>query len=151
MQNKFSFNLVIALIALGGCSPKTTGIAGSEAKHTQPVIVIILTDDMGISDIGCFGGNFVPTPNIGRLVASGIKLLQYYSAAPICSPSRAGLLTGMYPARDKALDFMERKKDQPFFINLWPDDVHTPWVPRTDTEYTGNFPMNPEEERTFII
>ncbi|HVW62277.1 MAG TPA: sulfatase-like hydrolase/transferase, partial [Puia sp.] len=42
-------------------------------------------------------------------------------------------------------------KGQPCYINLWPDDVHTPWVPRTETEYTGKFPMNPEEEAAFKL
>jgi arylsulfatase A-like enzyme len=71
-------------------------------KHqaaNRPNIIIILTDDMGFSDVGCFGGNFVPTPNIDRIAKNGRKFTQYYSAAPICSPSRAGMLTGMNPAR----------------------------------------------------
>jgi arylsulfatase A-like enzyme len=44
---------------------------------------------------------------------------------------------------------MKRHKGQPCFVNLWPDDVHTPWVPKTETEYTGKFPMNPQEEAAF--
>lgn len=222
---------------------------------SKPNIIIILTDDMGFSDIGCFGGHFVPTPNIDRLAKAGLKLTGYYSAAPICSPSRAGMLTGMYPARwnfstyldnkkhnkdaqqadyldtaapsmakffkaagyatahfgkwhmgggrdvtnapgferygfdehvstyespdpdplitatnwiwsykdsikrwdrtqyfvNKALAFMQRHQSQPCFINLWPDDVHTPWVPGYGTEYNGKFPMNPEEEAAFKL
>ncbi|WP_262919492.1 sulfatase family protein [Niabella hibiscisoli] len=65
----------------------------------QPNVIVILVDDMGYGDIGCFGGNFVPTPNLDRLAKSGLKLERYYSAAPICSPSRAGMLTGNYPGR----------------------------------------------------
>jgi arylsulfatase A-like enzyme len=222
-------------------------------QATRPNIIIILTDDMGFSDVGAFGGNFVPTPNIDRIAQNGRKFTQYYSAAPICSPSRAGMLTGMNPARwnfstfldnkkhnknaeqadfldpaapsmarffqaagyatghfgkwhmgggrdvkdapgfekygfdehnstyespdpdplltatnwiwsdkdsikrwdrtkyfvDKTLAFMEKNKGKPCFINLWPDDVHTPWVPRKETEYTGQYPMNPEEEAAF--
>ncbi|GAA0554907.1 sulfatase-like hydrolase/transferase [Chitinophaga japonensis] len=210
---------------------------------------------MGFSDIGCFGGQFVPTPNIDRLANSGRKFMQYYSAAPICSPSRAGLLTGMYPGRwnfttyldnkkhnrnaeqadfldpaapsmarffkhagyatghfgkwhlgggrdvknapgfeqygfdehagtyespdpdplitatnwiwsdkdsikrwdrtryfvDKTLDFLSRHKGKPCFVNLWPDDMHTPWVPGKDPEYTGKYPMNPQEEAAFKL
>lgn len=222
-------------------------------KAQRPNIIIILTDDMGYSDVGCFGGNFVPTPNIDRMAQNGRKFMQYYSAAPICSPSRAGMLTGMNPARwnfctfldnrkhnknaeqadyldtsaptmakffkeagyatghfgkwhmgggrdvtdapgfekygfdehnstyespdadplltatnwiwsdkdsikrwdrtkyfvDKTLTFMDKNKGKPCFINLWPDDVHTPWVPRKETEYTGQYPMNPEEQAAF--
>jgi arylsulfatase A-like enzyme len=218
----------IALLAL-----TTTTLGQTKA----PNIIYILTDDMGYSDISCFGGQIVPTPNIDRIAKNGRKFTNYYSAAPICSPSRAGLLTGMYPGRwnfstyldnkkhnrnaqqadfldpaapsiakffkkagyatghfgkwhmgggrdvknapgfeqygfdehastyespdpdplitatdwiwsdkdsikrwertkyfvDKTLDFLSRHKGQPCFINLWPDEVHTPWVPGKDT------------------
>lgn len=50
---------------------------------------------------------------------------------------------------DKTLDFMKRHKGKPCFVNLWSDDVHTPWVPRSGTEFNGKFPMNPEEETAF--
>ncbi|WP_317169226.1 sulfatase family protein [Mucilaginibacter humi] len=76
----------------------------------RPNIIIILTDDMGFSDVGCFGGNFVPTPNIDRIAKNGRKFTQYYSAAPICSPSRAGMLTGMNPARWNFSTFLDNKK-----------------------------------------
>lgn len=46
---------------------------------------------------------------------------------------------------------MKKHKGQPCFVNLWPDDVHTPWVPRKDAEYTGNYPMNPQEEAAFKL
>src|SRR5690349_19531253 len=75
----------------------------SKAKPNPPVnrpnIIYILTDDMGYSDVSSFGGNFVPTPNIDRIAANGRKFTHFYSAAPICSPSRAGFITGNYPAR----------------------------------------------------
>lgn len=225
----------------------------AQLPAARPNVIIILTDDMGFSDIGSFGGQFVPTPEIDRLAASGLKLRSYYSAAPICSPSRAGLLTGTCPGRwnfttfldtrahnraaeqadfldtavpsmakifqhagyatghfgkwhmgggrdvdnaprftaygfdehcstyespepdplitatnwiwsdkdsvkrwdrtryfvDRTLDFLKRHKGQSCFVNLWPDDVHTPWVPRKEPEYTGKYPMNPEEEDAF--
>ena len=199
----------------------------------KPNIIFLLTDDMGYGDVACYGGNFVPTPNIDRLAAEGTKFTQFYVASPVCSPSRTAFLTGTYPARwritsylqtragnraceqadfldpkapsiartlkaagyatghfgkwhmgggrdvtnappfreygfdehagtyespepdpiitgtnwiwsskdkvkrwdrsayfvDKTLDFMRRHKGQPCFVNLWPDDVHTPWVP----------------------
>ncbi|MES2571073.1 MAG: sulfatase-like hydrolase/transferase, partial [Verrucomicrobiota bacterium] len=199
----------------------------------KPNIILILADDMGIGDLGCYGGTQTPTPRIDRLAADGTRFTQYYSASPICSPSRCGIITGRDPARsritsflqsrkgnagcemddfldprapslpramktagyatahfgkwhlgggrdvtdapkfaaygydenagtyespephpditaanwiwspkdkvkrrdrtaffvDKTLDFLDRHRDQPSFINLWPDDVHTPWVP----------------------
>src|ERR1700722_13502595 len=199
----------------------------------QPNIIFLLTDDMGYGDTGTYGGTFAPTPNIDEMAKEGTKFTQFYVAAPVCSPSRVGLLTGMFPARwqidnylqtrkgnrdseqadfldasapsvarqmkaagyatghfgkwhmgggrdvtnappfeaygfdehnstwespdpdpnitarnwiwspfdkvkryertayfvDKTLDFLDRHRDQPCYVDLWPDDVHTPWVP----------------------
>lgn len=221
----------------------------------QPNIIVILTDDMGFSDIGAFGGNFVPTPRIDGFAAEGTRFTQYYSASPICSPSRTSILTGMFPAEwnfttflnnrrsnelaeqanylnvhapsiakvlksagyatghfgkwhmgggrdiknaptfekygfdehastyespepdpaltatdwiwsdqdsikrwdrtayfvDKTLDFLRRHRGTPCFVNLWPDDMHTPWVPEENQRQQGKFPMNPEEERAFKL
>ncbi|MCX6325507.1 MAG: sulfatase-like hydrolase/transferase [Bacteroidia bacterium] len=221
---------------------------GSSLAQEKPNIIVILTDDMGYSDIGCYGGKLTLTPNIDKLAQEGIQFTQYYSASPISSPSRTGLLTGMYPAKwnitsylqtrkgnreceqadylssaapsiaralktagyatghfgkwhmgggrdvdnapgikeygfdeysstwespdpdpiitssnwiwagtdsikrwdrtayfvDRTLNFMERHKGQPCFINLWPDDVHTPWVP--NQERFGLYPNGTEEE-----
>ncbi len=61
----------------------------------QPNVVVILVDDMGYSDIGCYGGE-IPTPNLDRLAAGGVRLSQFYNTAR-CSPSRASLLTGLHP------------------------------------------------------
>jgi len=52
---------------------------------------------MGIGDIGCYGGKFVPTPNIDKLAQDGLLFNQYYSSAPVSSPSRCGLTTGLFP------------------------------------------------------
>jgi arylsulfatase A-like enzyme len=209
------------------------GVAEIRPSRGQPNIIVILTDDMGIGDVGAYGGKQTRTPNIDRMATEGTRFTQYYSASPICSPSRAALITGMHPARwritsflqarkgnagcemvdyldprasslpralresgyvtahfgkwhlgggrdvndapkfaaygydehastyespephpdltttdwiwsekdavkrwdrtgffvDKTLSFLDRHRDQPCFINLWPDDIHTPWVP----------------------
>ncbi|MCF2491065.1 sulfatase [Dyadobacter sp. CY347] len=222
----------------------------SEHPKSRPNVIIILTDDMGVGDVGVFEGSMVPTPNIDKLAASGLKLTNYYAGAPICSPSRASILTGMYPGKwnfvtfldkkshnkdaeqadflnpeapsiarffkssgyatghfgkwhmgggrdvtdapkfaqygidehastyespepdplltatnwiwsdkdsikrwnrtsyfvDKTLDFMSRHKDQPCFVNLWPDEVHTPWVPELEA---GDEPLKPQSEAAF--
>ena len=65
----------------------------------KPNVIIILIDDQGYYDLGCYGASEVSTPNIDRMAAEGIRFTDYYAAAPICSPSRAGLLTGCYPRR----------------------------------------------------
>jgi arylsulfatase A-like enzyme len=237
---------VVFAILLSGFS------GGQSHAATKPNIIFLLTDDMGYGDVGCYGGDFVPTPNIDRLAAEGTKFTQFYVASPVCSPSRTAFLSGMYPARwhitnflqtragnrkseqadfldprapsiartlkaagyvtghfgkwhmgggrdvtnappfrdygfdehastyespepdpnitatnwiwsaqdkvkrwdrtayfvDKTLDFLRRHKGQPCYVNLWPDDVHTPWVPagtdiekrrREDDESARNF------------
>ena len=83
----------------------TAGIArGSE----RPNIVVILVDDMGYSDIGCFGSE-VPTPNLDKLAADGIRFTQFYNT-PRCSPTRAALLTGLYP-QQAGLGWLDNKVD----------------------------------------
>jgi arylsulfatase A-like enzyme len=66
-----------------------------EPSDRRPNIVVILADDLGFSDLGCYGSE-VPTPNIDRLAAGGLRLTQFYNAARCC-PTRAALLTGLYP------------------------------------------------------
>ena len=204
----------------------------------QPNIILIYVDDMGVGDAGYLGGEVEATPNIDRLAAEGKVFTRYYTPAPVCSPSRVGVTTGMYHLRwniltflhtrefnracgqadylvpsaptvakalreagyrtahigkwhmgggrdvddapmiteygfdeyvstyespdpdpaltstdwiwaptDKvrrwnrtayfvnhALAFLDRNKDRPCYINLWPDDVHTPWVPDETAE-----------------
>jgi arylsulfatase A-like enzyme len=222
----------IAALLIGAYVAAASDLAAAE----RPNIIVILSDDMGCGDLGCYGGTLAKTPNIDRLAAEGTRFTQYYSASPICSPSRAGLITGMFPARwnitsylqtrkgnrgceqadyldpkapslprtlkqagyatahfgkwhlgggrdvsdapkfaaygydehagtyespephpditatnwiwspkdkvkrfertaffvNQTLDFLRRHKDQPCFVNLWPDDTHTPWVPAAD-------------------
>ncbi|MDV6030523.1 MAG: sulfatase-like hydrolase/transferase [Phycisphaera sp. RhM] len=65
----------------------------------RPNLVFILVDDQGYYDLGCYGATEVKTPRIDAMAAEGTRLTDYYAAAPICSPSRAGLLTGCYPRR----------------------------------------------------
>lgn len=250
MKHKVPYLLLIAVLT--GTYVLFSGQSHVKSK-TPPNIIIILTDDMGYGDVSTFGGKFVKTPNIDRIAAGGLKFTRYYSGAPICSPSRASLLTGMYAGKwnfttfldtkkhnkdaeqadflnadapsisrffknsgyitghfgkwhmgggrdvtnapkfvkygideyastyespepdpaltatnwiwsekdsvkrwdrtkyfvDRTLDFMKRHKGTPCFVNLWPDDVHTPWVPRSGTEFNGKFPMNPQEEDAF--
>ena len=65
---------------------------------TRPNVVVIYADDLGWGDLGCFGADDFDTPALDALAASGIRLPEWYSNSPVCSPSRASLLTGRYPA-----------------------------------------------------
>ena len=71
----------------------------STGAPKKPNIIFILIDDQGYYDLGCYGASEVKTPHIDAMAKAGVRFTDYYAAAPICSPSRAGLLTGCYPRR----------------------------------------------------
>lgn len=240
-----------SLFLLAGFS-LSAGVNLNAQSSEQPNIIFILTDDMGVGDIGAYGGEIIETPHIDKMAAEGIRFNQFYCASPISSPSRAGFLTGKHPANwnitsylqtregnknaemvdfltpnaptlpralkeagyktahfgkwhlgggrdvynapsikeygydeyastyespdpdplltatdwiwspedaikrwdrtayfiDKTLDFLKRNKDTPCFINLWPDDVHTPWI--GNEEEMDVFPKGSVSEENFI-
>lgn len=72
-------------------------LSTSATSAKKPNIVIIHADDVGYGDLACYGHPTSSTPHLDALAAEGMRMTQFYSAAPVCSPSRAGLLTGRYP------------------------------------------------------
>ncbi|MGH3629619.1 MAG: sulfatase-like hydrolase/transferase, partial [Sciscionella sp.] len=72
-----------------------------------PNVVQVVADDMGYGDLGCFNYGASRTPTLDHLVREGVCLSQHYSAAPVCAPARAALLTGRYPHRTGALDTLD--------------------------------------------
>lgn len=73
--------------------------AQKQKAELKPNFIIIFTDDQGYADLGCFGGDHVKTPRIDQMAKEGVKLTSFYVAAPLCTPSRAALMTGSYPKR----------------------------------------------------
>src|SRR5712671_4647688 len=63
----------------------------------KPNVIFVMADDQGSVDAGCYGATDLVTPAMDSLAAHGVRFTQFYSAAPVCSPSRAGFLTGRYP------------------------------------------------------
>ncbi|EMT5710478.1 sulfatase-like hydrolase/transferase [Klebsiella oxytoca] len=89
---------VAGLIGLALCAGSAMhSVYAADAKH--PNLVIILADDLGYGDLGAYGHQIIKTPNIDKLAQEGVKFTDYYAPAPLCSPSRAGLLTGRMPFR----------------------------------------------------
>ncbi len=89
----------------------------------KPNIILILIDDMGYKDLGCYGSSFYETPNIDKLALDGMLFTQGYASCPVCSPSRGSILTGKYPARVGLTNFIGRHTwgkviDAPYFRYL---------------------------------
>src|SRR6476620_10891603 len=81
------------------------------AKHIPVVqnrlnVIYILADDLGYSELGSYGNTFNETPNLDILAKEGVKFNRFYAAAPVCSPYRAALMTGKYPARLGINDYL---------------------------------------------
>jgi arylsulfatase A-like enzyme len=85
--------IVCLLLVVCGLTSSRVDAAG------KPNVLLIYADDMGYNELSCYGGKHVPTPNIDLLAAGGVRFTQGYVSAPLCSPSRAGLMTGRYPTR----------------------------------------------------
>lgn len=117
-----AFRRLIA-ICLGAANAFASATTTTQSATTHPNIVFIYTDDMGYGEITANGkGAGVTTTNIDRLAKEGARFTQYYSASPICSPSRAGLLTGQFPARNHLNSYLQTRAgnrvcDQDDFLN----------------------------------
>jgi arylsulfatase A-like enzyme len=78
--------------------------SGLAAAGSRPNIIIILADDLGYGDLGCYGHPSIRTPNLDRMAAEGMRFTDFYSAGEVCTPSRAALMTGRYPIRSGMCD-----------------------------------------------
>ena len=86
----------------------------SAEETTKPNIVFFLVDDLGWSDIGCFGSSFYETPNVDALAQEGVRFTNAYAACHVCSPTRASILTGKYPATINLTDWLRGRRETPY-------------------------------------
>jgi len=118
--------LVIALVGKGFTQNSKT-----QSNSQQPNIIFIFIDDMGYGDLSSFGNEKLETPNIDRLADEGIKLTNFYTASPICSPARVSVTTGQYPSRWQIHSYLagsdqNKKRDMPNYL-----DPGAPSIART--------------------
>ncbi|MFG0333013.1 MAG: sulfatase [Maioricimonas sp. JB049] len=100
----FTSNLARFVLLLSGLL--LFAIPPAAAAEQKPNIVFILIDDLGWSDIGCYGNTFVETPHIDRLAKQGVRFTDFYAAGAVCSPTRASIQSGQYQARLGITDFI---------------------------------------------
>ncbi len=100
---------------------------GDTTPSRLPSVIVILVDDMGWRDLACQGSSFYETPNIDRLAASGMRFTNGYSACTVCSPSRAAMMTGQYPAR--------------LHITDWISGHNRPFAPLLPPDWTKHLPL----------
>ena len=123
------------------CAGLAAAADAAAAPPGKPNVVQILIDDMGYADLGCYGGE-IRTPNMDRLAAKGIRFTNAYVASPVCSPSRAGIMTGQFPSRQYIYSYLDTRQRQHELHERDYLDPHAPSIARAFQEAgyaTGHF------------
>lgn len=124
MENFFAMSLLRVLMLFS----LVFGFSFAKAEHTdrrksdvKPNVIIVVIDDMGWEQLGCYGSSFYKSPNIDKLAERGVRFTNAYASAPVCSPTRAALMTGKYPARLHLTDFIPGSdpKDKTLLTPHW--------------------------------
>ena len=99
----------------GWMLPALWSIAAVQASGAvdRPNVVLIVADDLGAADLGCYGSKFYRTPNLDKLASQGRRFTQAYAASPVCSPTRTALMTGKHPARLNLTDWLPGRTNRP--------------------------------------
>ena len=106
----------------------------------KPNFVVFLIDDLGATDVGCYGSTFYETPHIDKLAKDGMRFRTAYSACTVCSPTRAAILTGKYPARLHITDWIAGhvRPNAPLQIPDWQKELPAnEWTIATGLRETG--------------
>ena len=89
------YTILFTAILVSSCNQKQSHPPAS----SEPNIILVMCDDLGWGDVGCYGNDFIDTPRIDQLAKEGVRFTDAYAACAVCSPTRAAILTGKYPAR----------------------------------------------------
>lgn len=119
----------------------SVSLTGFSQVKKQVNVLLIHVDDLGATDLGVFGSDFYDTPNLDRLAAEGMRFTQSYAAAAICSPSRAALMTGKYPARLGITDWIRAKFQGGSGLALPTDFEQTQGKPLKTPKNQGFLPL----------
>ncbi|QDU81074.1 Arylsulfatase [Polystyrenella longa] len=148
LPGKWSWSLFVALsLFVSHLLVSDSLFAQDDQKQTAPPnVILFLADDMGWRDLACYGNEFHETPNIDQLAADGIRFTDAYAACPVCSPTRASILTGNYPATINLTDFIPghyrpfAKLTVPEFNQQLPDTQETlAEIMKSANYQTGSF------------
>ncbi|RKR08029.1 putative sulfatase [Maribacter vaceletii] len=114
MKNKISLLVIGVLVFVAANAQEAEDI---QKLNIQPNIVFILADDMGVGQLGCYGSEYYKTPNIDSIAEEGVKFTDAYAAAAVCSPTRASIMTGKYPARLHLTDYIPGRTKETDVLN----------------------------------
>jgi len=103
----------VFLVALFCVELTTVVHADDKRLKPRPNVVLFLIDDLGWADLGCYGSKFHRTPSLDAMAAEGVRFTQAYAACPVCSPTRASIMTGQWPARLQLTDWLPGRGDLP--------------------------------------
>lgn len=131
IQQRIGLALAFLMVSVSSfCNQRAT--PGDSSTHKYNVIYI-LADDLGYSELGCYGNTFNETPHLDLMAAEGLRFTDSYAAGPVCSPSRAALMTGKYPARLHITDYLRADADK----HLSPGEITMAEMFRQNGYHTG--------------
>ena len=105
-----------------------TSLHAAETASKPPNIILIMADDLGVGELGCYGQKLIKTPRIDALASEGMRFTQFYSGSPLCAPSRCALMTGKHTGHS--------------FIRDNGEKGHWDWVEKKyDTKFSGQRPI----------
>jgi arylsulfatase A-like enzyme len=135
-------NLLECCYSLGvlGLLPLAVSSCSKNKEEDKPNIIFFLVDDLGWSDLGCYGSSYYETPNVDRFAREGVRFTSAYSACHVSSPTRASILTGKYPATLHLTDWLPGRPDSPSqMLTVPPFNQHLPYGEITLAEALKDF------------